>query len=61
MSERESDTDETGISDDQLPDDLVPDEDENPLAAGLEDGETVDDLLDGGKGADEDPDADLED
>ena len=50
MSEHESEQDETetGISDDQLPDDLVPDED-NPLAEGLEPGETVDDLLDGGK------------
>jgi hypothetical protein len=41
---------EIGISDDQLPDDLTPTED-NPLAEGLDDGETVDDLMDGGKGA----------
>jgi hypothetical protein len=61
MSENESEQDETGISDDQLPDDLVPDED-NPLAEGLDDGETVDDLLDGGKGPEQDdPDADAED
>lgn len=33
-----------GISDDQLPEDLVPGED-NPLAESLEDGDTVDDLL----------------
>ncbi len=33
-----------GISDDQLPEDLVPSED-NPLAVGLEPGERVDDLL----------------
>lgn len=33
-----------GISDDQLPEDLVPSED-NPLAEGLPDGETVDDDL----------------
>ena len=41
-----------GISDDQLPEDLVPSED-NPLAEGLEDRETVEGLLDGGKSADE--------
>ncbi|GAA4693618.1 hypothetical protein [Nocardioides nanhaiensis] len=41
-----------GISDDQLPEDLVPGED-NPLAEGLEDRETVEGLLDGGKTADE--------
>ena len=42
----------TGIDDDQLPEDLQPGED-NPLAEGLEDRETVDDLMDGGKQADE--------
>lgn len=36
------------IPDDQLPDDLVPSED-NPLAEGLPDGETVGDLLHEGK------------
>lgn len=41
-----------GIDDDQLPEDLVPSED-NPLAEGLGDDETVDDLLTGGKTADE--------
>ncbi|MFD0807015.1 hypothetical protein ACFQ0K_13035 [Nocardioides caeni] len=39
--ERES---AVGISDDQLPDELVP-SDDNPLAEGLPDGETVDGLL----------------
>jgi hypothetical protein len=39
----------TGISDDQLPDDLVPSED-NPLAEGLPPGEAPDeDLLSSGK------------
>lgn len=42
----------TDITDDQLPQDLVP-ADDNPLAEGLEDGETVDGLLDEGKDADE--------
>ena len=49
MSESEH---EPGIGDDQLPEDLVPDDD-NPLAEGLEPGETVDDLLSGGKDAEE--------
>lgn len=44
---------DTGISDDQLPEDLVPSED-NPLAEGLDDNETVDDLLTGGNPVDED-------
>jgi len=44
---------ETGISDDQLPDDLVPSED-NPLAEGLEDGESAGDLLEEGKDAEGD-------
>jgi hypothetical protein len=52
---------ETGITDEQLPDDLTPSED-NPLAEGLEDGETAGDLLDDGRGdeADEgdEPDTD---
>ncbi|MBS42121.1 MAG: hypothetical protein CMH83_02855 [Nocardioides sp.] len=43
------------ISDDQLPDDLQPGED-NPLADGLEPGETAGDLLEDGKTADESPD-----
>jgi hypothetical protein len=41
----------TGISDDQLPPDLVPGED-NPLAEGLPDGEGSE-VLQGGKLADE--------
>jgi hypothetical protein len=41
----------TGISDDQLPPDLVPGED-NPLAEGLPDGEGPE-VLQGGKLADE--------
>lgn len=50
MSENESET-TTGISDDQLPPDLVPGED-NPLAEGLPDGEGSE-VLEGGKVADE--------
>lgn len=46
----QSDSGGVGISDDQLPDDLVPGDD-NPLAEGLPDGETVEGLLtDGGRG-----------
>ena len=41
-----------GIPDDALPEDLVPAED-NPLAEGLEPGDTVDDLLGGGKQAEQ--------
>jgi hypothetical protein len=48
---------ETGIPDEQLPDDLVPSED-NPLAEGLEDGESAGDLLEEGKSADETDDGD---
>ena len=44
-----------GIGDDQLPEDLVPGED-NPLAEAPEDGKGVDDLLEDGKPAAEDPD-----
>ena len=50
MSENEPET-TTGISDDQLPPDLVPGE-ENPLAEGLPDGEGSE-VLEGGKLADE--------
>ncbi len=56
MSETENEP-EIGISDDKLPDDLKPGED-NPLAEGLGDDETVDDLLTGGKPAEESEDAD---
>jgi hypothetical protein len=54
-SEEENSTDpgaDLGIDDEQLPEDLQPGED-NPLAEGLDDGETVDDLLDGGKTAEQ--------
>lgn len=54
MSEQEN---EAGVPDEQLPDDLVPGE-ENPLADGLEDGESVEGLLDGGKDAEESEQAD---
>jgi hypothetical protein len=54
-----------GIDDDQLPEDLRPGED-NPLAEGLEDGETAADLepgelLEEGKPADQWDDEQLED
>jgi hypothetical protein len=45
--------DELGITDEQLPDDLQPSED-NPLAEGLEQGETAGDLLEEGKDAEVD-------
>lgn len=45
----------TGISDDQLPDDLVA-SDDNPLAKSLDDGETVEGLLTEGKPADDSAD-----
>ncbi len=66
MSNSENEkSDDLGIDDEQLPDDLVPGDD-NPLAEGLEDGETVEDLMDGGKpversGDDESDDPDSED
>jgi len=59
MSESENEP-EVGISDDALPDDLVP-SDDNPLAEGLEDGETVEGLMTGGKDASENEDADGDD
>jgi hypothetical protein len=55
MSETENeptDGPEAGVPDDKLPEDLQPGED-NPLAEGLDDNETVDDLLDGGKDAEQ--------
>lgn len=63
MSENESVTDaDGGISDEQLPEDLQPTE-ENPLAQPLdEDADEVDELdVKGGKGADEWDDEDHED
>ena len=59
MSENQPETETTtGISDDQLPPDLVPGED-NPLAEGLPDGEGSE-VLEGGKLADEMEDTDAE-
>jgi hypothetical protein len=52
MTNSEEET-ETGIPDEQLPDDLVPSED-NPLAEGLADGESAGDLLEEGKSAEPD-------
>ncbi|MCD4527149.1 hypothetical protein [Nocardioides sp. cx-173] len=55
MSHSENEPDDgpqPGVSDDKLPEDLQPGED-NPLAEGLGDNETVDDLLDGGKDAEQ--------
>jgi len=49
----------TGISDDQLPEDLVPGED-NPLAEGLEPGETAGDLYEDGKPAEQSDETDDE-
>ncbi len=47
----------TGISDEQLPADLVP-SDDNPLAEGLEPGESPGDLLEDGKPPAESAEAD---
>lgn len=59
MSENQPEPEPTsGISDDQLPPDLVPGED-NPLAEGLPDGEGSE-VLQGGKIADEMEDAQAE-
>jgi hypothetical protein len=52
MSNSEEEAD-TGIADEQLPDDLQPSED-NPLAEGLEAGESAGDLLEEGKHAESD-------
>ena len=51
----ESDATPEAIDDEQLPEDLRPDD--NPLAEGLEPGETVDDLLTGGKHAEQSEDS----
>ena len=57
----EQGTDEQGISDDQLPEDLQAGE-ENPLAEPLDDDVDTDELdMRGGKGAEEWDDEDLED
>jgi hypothetical protein len=58
---QEQGTDEQGISDDQLPEDLQARE-ENPLAEPLDDDVDTDELdMRGGKGAEEWDDEDLED
>ena len=51
----ENDATPEAIDDEQLPEDLRPDD--NPLAEGLEPGETVDDLLTGGKHAEQSEDS----
>ena len=56
-SSDESDrSEDMGITDDQLPEDLQAEE--NPLAKGLEPGESAGDLLEDGKPAEQDPDQD---
>ncbi|WP_244929157.1 hypothetical protein [Nocardioides sp. W7] len=51
MSNAENEN-EPGVPDEDLPEDLVP-SDDNPLAEGLEPGSTVEDLLTGGKAAEQ--------
>jgi hypothetical protein len=58
MSNSESEHD-PGIGDDQLPEDLQPDED-NPLAEEVESDERVDDLLEAGKGPEQEQQPDDE-
>jgi hypothetical protein len=65
MSNRGEEREERGISDEELPEDLRPGED-NPLAGGLDDAETAGDLepgelLEDGKRADQWDDEELED
>lgn len=56
-SSNESDrSEDLGITDDQLPEDLQAEE--NPLAEGLEPGESAGDLLEDGKPAEQDPEQD---
>ena len=55
----ESPQEPTGVDDEQLPDDLVPGDD-NPLAEPLEDGESAGDLLEEGKPAAESPSDDAD-
>lgn len=58
-SHDESDrSEDLGITDDQLPEDLQADE--NPLAEGLDPGESAGDLLEEGKPAEQDPEQDAE-
>ena len=49
-SDESAQSDDLGIADDQLPEDLQPEE--NPLAEGLEPGESAGDLLEDGKPVD---------
>lgn len=56
MSESDGETTPSGIDDDQLPDDLVAGDD-NPLAEPLPAGESVGELLEDGKPADESADS----
>lgn len=51
-SDESARSDDLGVTDDQLPEDLQPEE--NPLAEGLDTGETAGDLLEEGKSADQD-------
>ena len=61
MTNSSDESTEQGISDDQLPEDLQPSED-NPLAEPLDDDVDTDDLdMGGGLGADEWDDEQLED
>ena len=58
-SHDESDrSEDMGITDDQLPEDLQAEE--NPLAEGLDPGESAGDLLEDGKPAEQDTDEDTE-
>ena len=60
-AEEENTSEQEGISDEELPDDLQPGED-NPLAEGLDDGETAGDLLAEGKTAEQgEPDDESDD
>lgn len=61
MTNSSDESTEQGISDDQLPEDLQPSE-ENPLAEPLDDDVDTDDLdMGGGRGADQWDDEQLED
>ena len=55
-SDESDQSEDLGISDDQLPEDLQPEE--NPLAEGLDPGESAGDLLEDGKPAEQDSEQD---
>ena len=57
MSEHGEEGQQVGVPDEHLPEDLVPGDD-NPLAEGLPDGETVEGLLDESEDAQADEDDD---